>query len=237
MVTFCHLFFLAALIVIVIFQKENVSTAHAATSCQGFSYHWDGAYVSENNEGAGANITTQVPALCTTGDSYSDSSIWAMVAGGGSNDGYAQSGYDREYGWSTVRFFAEYSKCNYGCTYYDWYGGNASGTHSYQELYNYVNAIYMYVDSTIVLTTNFDPITVWSSPWQGNWYGETHDAGDDIAGTSSALVYFSGLCLRTARNQGCTTSPSGVTFYSGLSRYHEAWNTVNSKFHVWSTNT
>jgi hypothetical protein len=205
----------------------------AATNCQGYKVDFDGAWnPSESNDGAGATINTMTPALCTQNASWADSSIWAMTAGQGAGQ-YAQSGYDRYEGQSTVYFFAEYDK-NSSTPPVNKEFGTASGTHTYDELYNFTGGfIQMEKDNTTLLQTNFDPIVEWSSPWSPQFFGETHDPGDDIAGTSSSPVYFSNLCIVTSRSGGCSTTPS-LSTDSDLSRYHVAWDNQNQKFHVWT---
>jgi hypothetical protein len=218
----------------------DVPLALAATTCQNNnSDSFAGArnLFGQSNTGVGATITTQVPALCIGSDPSSDSSIWALVTGHGANDGYAQSGYIRQVGQSTVYYFAEYIKFDTDPKPTRVIGNAASGTHDYEELYDYVSAIHMYVDNSTLLTTNFDPTTVWAAPWDPEWQGETHDLGDDVAGTTSQPVYFTNMCLRTSRNQGCTTTPSNVTLHTDDTRYHYIWDTTNQAFHIWSTNS
>ncbi len=110
--------------------------ASAATRCQGFIYSFDGAYnPSESNDGAGATINTMTPALCLNNETWSASYAWAMTAGQGSDE-YAQSGYVRFFGYSTVYFFAEYDK-NSSTPFVHREFGTASGTHTYDELYDF----------------------------------------------------------------------------------------------------
>lgn len=212
----------------------SIHSASAANGCSGYQDLFDGAWnPSESNDGAGATINTVTPALCSGTDQYSDSSIWVMTDGGANPYEYAQSGYDRSYGQSTVYFFAEYDK-NKSTPFVDKEFGTASGTHTYDELYNFNGGyIQMEKDNVTLLTTNFDPIVWWSSPWSPQFFGETHDPGDDIAGTSSNPVYFSNLCIVTSRSGGCSSTPS-LSLASDLSRYHNAWDSQNHKFHVWT---
>lgn len=215
--------------------SQSAHAAPLATSCQyNNSSKFDGNdSAGISNTGVGAHITTAVPDMCTSGNSLSDSSVWAMVASHNGTGGYAQSGYGIHRGQVTVYYFAEYSRCQ-GCGFTEKETSAASGTHFYSSVYDYVSAIHMEVDSTTILTTNFDPTVYWSAPWSPQWFGETYDLGDDIAGTAASPVYFSGLCLRTSRSGGCTTSPSNLTTFVDSSRYHAKWDTANSKFHIWT---
>lgn len=42
----------------------------------------------------------------------------------------------------------------------------------------------MTVDSVAITETNYDPSGDWSPSWQGEFYGEAHDRGSDIPGTT-----------------------------------------------------
>lgn len=135
-----------------------------------------------------------------------------MIAGGATSDGYAQSGYLRRNGDSTVYMFAEFSQCS-TCAFTRKVVGSPSGSPRYDEIYNFsTGQIQMYVndDSQLLLNTSFDPAISWSAPWMPEWEGEVHAQGDDMPGSTSAP----------------TSSTS--------TRYGYAWDTVNSGFHIWT---
>lgn len=230
---------LASVLALALATLTSPPLTRAATTCSSEQHNFDGVQHPTggglSNTGVGASVNTMTPALCTTGASWADSSIWVMDADNTlGNGGYAQVGYLRHHGDSTVYYFTEYRK-NYNTTSTFNKYGTASGTHSYRDLYNYTTGhIDMWLDSTKLASTNFDPIVEWTSPWSPQWFGETHDPGDDIAGTSSSPVYYSSLCIVTSRSGGCSTTPSGLVIYDSYSRYHIAWDTTNSKFHVWT---
>ena len=91
----------------------------------------------------------------------------------------------------------------------------------------------MQVDSTVLLTTNFDPAIYWSSPWVPNWFGETHNQGDDIAGTASSPVYFNQMCYVANRTSGCNT-PSSYSLHNTLpSRYGDQQD-YSFEIQVWT---
>ncbi|MFZ5920830.1 MAG: hypothetical protein ACOYY3_07245 [Chloroflexota bacterium] len=203
----------------------------AATNCQGFAYNFTGTDpIPMTHWGIKAGINTKVPALC--GASYSDSSVWVMMAGGG-NCEYAQSGYGRHQGQSTVYFFAQYSKnCSTPVTHKE--TSVASGTHTYRAAYNFsTGKISMYVDTTLLLTTNFDAGINWTPGWVPQWEGETHDPGDDVPGSQTSRVYFSNMKI-IASHGGPWVTPSGLTGSSTSSRYGFAWNSQDSKFNIWT---
>jgi len=205
--------------------------ACAAIACQGFAYNFTGTDPkSMTHYGIKADVNTKTPALC--GGSHSDSSVWVMMAGGGSGQ-YAQVGYGRHQGQSSVYYFAQYKK-NASTAAVHKETTVASGTHNYNVIYNFSNGhLYMYVDTTKILESNFDPAVSWTPGWQPQWEGETHDPGDDIPGSSSSPVYFSNMKIIATRG-GPWVTPSGLTGSSTHSRYGFAWDTQNTKFHIWT---
>jgi hypothetical protein len=210
--------------------------AAATASCSGAGNWFDGAYKSGTSLYAVDSTISKpnIPGLC--GSTHSDVSVWSMIASGSNANtlGYAQSGYGRTHGESNVYYFAEYHH-PYASGDVFKEGGVAAGGVEYDEYYDFSGGrIHMTVGSSTFLTTDYDPILYWSAPWQAQWFGETHDRGDDMPGTSSNPAYFSSLLIRTCRGCGLTT-PSGVSLSDTYTtRYGEAWNTTNSKFHIWT---
>lgn len=224
---------LGGIILLGVFLKVPApEAAHATTSCSGFQNLFTGADTGGNMYGAQASLNTRTPGLC--GASWSDSSVWTMVAGANYCD-YAQSGYGRHSGQSTVYYFAEY---NYGdCSVnhdVQKVTTQASGTHSYTQQYNFnPGNISMRVDSNTLLTTSFDPAVRWLPPWDAQFFGEVHDNGDDIVGSAASPVYFSSIKVITGRSSGWVT-PGTMYTYIDSSRYAQAWDTRYSKFHIWT---
>ncbi len=221
----------AVTVLALILSFSQPYSVNAATSCSGATHLFDGTDPqSITHYGSKADINTRVPALC--GASWSDSSIWAMMASGPGGCGYAQAGYIRHTGESTSSYFAEYLKdCSSSAGYKQ--TSAASGTHTYSNVYNFSTGhISMNMDSTTLLTTNFDPAVSWSPGWMPEWEGEVHDNGDDMAGSSSSPAYFSNIQIIPCRSCGWTT-PSGLTISSDSSRYGYAWNS-NTQFHIWT---
>ncbi|MHB8378744.1 MAG: hypothetical protein ACYDB2_02355 [Acidimicrobiales bacterium] len=219
-------------------ELGSQQSSGATTTC-GPSGHWNAGLgrTPQTNYYVQANITTNIPGLC--GATYSSSAAWTMIANSDltipSGFGYAQSGYLRTYGNSTV-MFSEYLQCA-TCGFHRRTGAAPpSGSPLYDEVYNFsLGAIQMYVDNNTYLldTTNFDPAFSWTAPWVPQWSGETHAQGDDMPGSASAPTYFSNLLIKRCRSCSLTT-PTGMTLNVTSTRYGVAWDSVNSKFHIWT---
>lgn len=220
--------------VLVLGSLVAATPAHATAACSGFNVQFDGNIPKqETNYITEANITTRGIALC--GSSHSSASVWAMITGGGGNDGYAQSGYLRTAGQTGSHMFSQYTQCQNCAFYTKEVGAPPAGSPQYVENYNFTAGnIGMYVNgSTLLATTNFDPAFVWTGPWVPEWEGETHDNGDDMPGSSTSPTYFENMYIKTCRSCGLS-HPTGQSLSSDSSRYGVAWNTTNVEFHIWT---
>lgn len=90
----------------------------------------------------------------------------------------------------------------------------------------------MLVGNTIVLTTSYDPILYWGSPWHAEWFAETWYPGDDVVGSASSPAYFSQLGIQTCRSCALAT-PGALTMLSTNPRYRFATDSA-SRFHVYT---
>jgi hypothetical protein len=224
---------LVIMLIVATLSFSMIQSARAATPCRGFGRNFSGIDgIPMTHWGVKARINTMLPALCSGANNpNSSSSVWVMMTGGDTCQ-YAQSGYIRRKGVSTVFYFAEYSQDCLSFTYKE--TDVASSTHTYQVKYNFsTGKIHMYVDTTLLLTTNFDAGVNWTPGWNPEWEGETHDPGDDVSGTPSNPVYFSIMGIITSRG-GPWVTPSGLTGSSTSTRYGFAWNITNSKFRIWT---
>lgn len=226
----------AAVLVIGIAALQAASTAEATTTCGSAGGWFDGAYkTGESLYSVSATLSNpNIPGLC--GSSNSDVSLWPMIASGTNANvlGYAQSGYGRHSGESNTYYFAEYHHPNATGDVFKEGGVAASGV-NYNEWYDFTGGhINMMVGSTTYLITDYDPILYWGSPWQAQWFAETHQYGDDVPGTATNPAYVSSLQIKTCRSCGPTT-PSGVVLYNNSARYAEGWDTTNSVFHVYTS--
>lgn len=121
-----------------------------------------------------------------------------------------------------------------GAPYYTNLPGTISGSHNYQENYEFTTGVLqMWIDNTELAQTNFDPTTVWTAPWQNQWYGETHDPDDDMPGLSSSPEHFRYMQYLPCRS--CAwQAPTGVALSNGGSRYAESWVTPNYNMNIWT---
>lgn len=224
---------------------HTIPAASAAGMCQdngAASNVFDGTVQETTTYGAYANLDSQVGPLCTTGNSASASTAWAMLSGGSiANDGYAQSGIvnQRDQPQANIDYyFYQWAKRNPatypGEPYYEQDPGTVTGSHNYQETYNFSTGhIEMYYDSTKLAETNFDPAVSWSPSWWNQWNGEVGDPQDDMPGTSAAPEHFRYLGYIPCR--GCAMqTPSSLTLSSGSSRFHYQWVTTNYNFNIWT---
>jgi len=187
--------------------------ASAAGSCEGFSYGFTGA--ASNYQvgiyGSRSSIEYRNPDLCgsdANGDGFS--TVWSMVTAYSADDpnhahfgwsGYAQAGYYQA-GGGTAGYKAgiwEWSQYSLRCVSHNNCSGttfhNAYGPHPYDEQTGsvYYSERYLSSDTHIHMNaagtqldeTNYNPTGDWASDWQSQFYGETHDHGTDVVGTTS----------------------------------------------------
>jgi hypothetical protein len=211
----------------------SVSPAGAAT-CGTSNLYLDGTNTTSTNAYyAQSDITTRVPAVC--GSSATEDAAWVMIMGSNKN-GFAQVGYYETNNSNNDLLVAaeqETSVNNYVEKDFNVYA--PSGSPQYSVLYNF-NGGYMIMsadNSNYIWDGTFDPLSYWTSPWEPRWEGETHYSGDNVPGTASAPAYFSSMLITTTRGGGAVT-PTGLTLGTNNSRYSYAWDTTDSKFHIWT---
>jgi hypothetical protein len=211
----------------------------ASCSAQGDWFVGINPNTSLNAYYVSANITTNTPSICG-GSSTDSSSAWALIANSDetipSGGGFAQSGYILREG-HPFGMFAEYLENVSSTLQRLIIAAPPSGAPLYDTIYDFnAGQLDMYADNNTyeILETDFDPAVSWSSPWIPQWDGEVHSLSDNIPGTSSSPTYFSNLTIKTCR--GCSgTAPTGETLMNqDSSRYGVAWDTTNSKFHIWT---
>ncbi len=105
-----------------------------------------------------------------------------------------------------------------------YFGSTAGGNyHTYTAQYNTgTGHIDMLKDGSTLQSTNFNPIGVWSQPFEPDYEGETHDNGDDVAGTSSNPTFFLGMAWQQTAG-GSYQDISNVGISSDSSRYGYKW--------------
>lgn len=207
------------------------ATIASAASCGSTGPYFAGTpNTPQTNYYAQANITLKSTTLCGASDSYS--AAWTMIT---SNNltGWTQSGYIWRQGISGSYLFAQANK-NASSTPSTVYYNSAPSNAVYYELYDFSSGNMDLVANGInLITSSFDPGLAWSAPWVPEWVGEVHYQGDDVPGTSSSPTYFSNLGIKTSRG-GSVVNPSGITLSTSNTNFGVAWDTSQSKFHIWS---
>ena len=213
----------------VLFGLLPAHGAYATTACQGQSFQFDGSYVSANEYGASAVISSGAGALC--GTAWSRSEDWVMLAGQGSTTRYAQSGQVRNAGTNSPVYFAEYNN-DFGKAVYKAIGNTDTNSHSYYEVYNFAPGnVTMWKDGTSILTTNFDPIIAWGG-MVPEFFGETHDSGDDMPGGFFIPAQYSSMSMVTSRTSGWVSTTQLTSRNTNSARYAEGVGT--SSMNIWT---
>jgi hypothetical protein len=87
---------------------------------------------------------------------------------------------------------------------------------TYDEYYNSSqDAEVMVLDSVQYSATNFDPLNGitnehWYGPWGPQWFGEVHDIGDEMPGTSSSRAAFNYVALAPNSGQEYFVTPTST---------------------------
>jgi hypothetical protein len=163
------------------------------------------------------------------GDSVGGTSVWVMVAGLPPWE-YAQIGYTMRPGWTSPRGFYQWNsgECNpalvancYNGYYFadlvysgtqNWWASGS--THTYEVKLEVDPTITSYTAYRIGMSvggsekafTPWDPHAQWTSNtdgaelWSGQFFGETHDLGDDIAGSSGQKTTFRSMAVATCNS-------------------------------------
>lgn len=160
-------------------------------------------------EGDYAIIATRYGAVCdsdTTSANFTNH--YAMIA---SNNlaGWAQAGYLRWYGSSTV-FFAQQSS---GHTLNTKYGTTALAAGSTYFYYNKWASsclcIENIIERTLYLKSTWNPWTTWTTPFSPQFTGETAYLSSDLAGTASAPASYTAISGQNSATDAWQAYPCG----------------------------
>jgi len=158
-----------------------------------------------------------------------------MVAGYWPSE-YAQAGYAQLPGFAT-RAFIEYDD---GSESGGWsrifYAGiwSNGAQHTYTVSYSAQTAkLHFQIDGASKGTTPWSPDVVWHAPWEGQFYSETLDSGDDVPGTAGARADWSLLKVQTTL--GTWKNPDGQVLTSDLAAYKNGWTTWPTAFQTWTS--
>jgi hypothetical protein len=194
-------------------------------------------------EGTSATIVVRRGAVCDTDTSSGNISIaWTMIASNGGTGGWAQSGYYRWYG-SSIYHFAQFRQTT-SSKLYTKIGTTAltaGSAYRYwqQTLYNSTAGQWQIrdnVNSTILLQTNFNTFTAWTTPLSVQFEGETKYAASDVPGSSSAPASFTGMQVqRYSDDQWTSTLPAlyGPATGQTSTRYKRS-SVSNNAFNIWT---
>lgn len=170
-------------------------------------------------------------------DDDSGASIWVMVAGWNPNE-YAQVGYARIAGMAAPQAFVEYNDGEnvapgWARIFYPgiWVNG---AQHTYVVDYSGITGkLYFAIDGLSKGSTPWSPDSEWSTPWEGQFYAETWDRGDDVPGVAGARADWSLLAVQIAE-PGVWVNPEGAVLTSDLSVYKNGWSSWPTAFQTWT---
>lgn len=213
--------------VVVLLGAGPIEPASANDLCSGPRLNFVGAVRAplagdpgENVRGAYSVTRDRFAEVCASLNLLDgDSSLWTMVASGGSLQGYAQAGYGVDWRGGNPVAFTEYNDgaCTdltpANCVSPHWvrktYSGIwtvAGGTHRYtvKQIYSASAGHYvmqMFIDGQLKDQTTWNPEDVWQTPWEAQWAAETHDLGDDIPGSEASPADVGALLVSFGINQ------------------------------------
>jgi hypothetical protein len=213
-----------------------VSPALAATTCVHLdnSHHqFVGTQYTVQNRAVSTALDSNPGAICTTTDNQAWVSAWAMDTGGG----WAQSGIWHSYANGILTYFSSYCEYSSSGPCHNVFGTTAlSANHTYSEIYNSSTGhIDEEIDSTVIDSTDFNPVGVWTDPWTAEWYAETNDSGNDIPGTATVQELFAGIAYKACTT--CSWSSPASTIgnpSSDSTRYGTQWLSKPTDFYVWT---
>lgn len=182
----------------------KTSVALANPSCTSATDLWDGGDGPSHTSFYATRVwlTTQPIGMCASNsDTWSDTSAWSMMGGGSSNGlQYAQSGYLQsvaEYlankvpSSTTTYYFSAYNNGWQNEVFKAFSQAGYYQNHEYWQKYvRSSGVIQIYGDTTLLDSTSFDPTLVWTSPWNSEFAGETHDSADYMPGTTATWANF-----------------------------------------------
>ena len=204
--------------------------------------------------GAKADISLQDPALCdaATG-SPSTSSAWTMLVEDTPNYYLAQTGYIHAgSNWTYAGSDGNGNPVTYQGYHYsvftEWtptvgvgdvvqfFAAPPPSNTNYQTGYSFNDhRINMWQGTTQLTHTNYDPSGVWQTPWEPQFYGETHHCESDVPGTSSAHVTFSHIEKKSSDGTWSSITTSTFNRYTDCTdRYNTQWDTKPHSFDIWT---
>lgn len=217
---------------VLVVGASTAGVAMAATSPCGTAgnFHDDAITSTYPTYGAEANIVAMHPAIC---GSSSFGNAWSMLsAASGSGSGWAQAGYGNFYGTfeGFTQWVNKYPADNPSTKYF----AAPSGAPQYVVSYNFTDGfLHLWMNTTQLTQTNFDPAVYWTAPCYASFSGETGHKQSDVPGTLSSPVTFSQM--KTMDRNYNWSSNSGLALNSEYpTRYQNAWVSKPSSFKIWT---
>ncbi len=179
------------------------------------------------NRGVLAWINHRQAGLC--GASHSATAVWLGIDACVGQ--WAQIGYHRRNNQSFAYLYFEYNGAGTG---FQQWAVDLSGYKRYMVTVNTTTGrAEGWLGQTKMAETSGAPLGGWTAcPWRIAYKGETHDAGDDVAGTRSQPVSYTSLQFKNTN--GVWGTPSQLALSSSSSRYGMKWITNQQAFDIWT---
>jgi hypothetical protein len=195
--------------------------AGAAGACLGSKGHYFAGWIINHRDGSGdtyegaqAHIQNNTGSFCTNGatDSSHFCADWVMVSGGGccgNNDGWAQAGFNRNYGGCTT-YFSQWRVDTSHVPHSVFQGTCRTGGATFEVVFLLtLGDLAMEAGGTILSQTNFNPYQQWTEPFLLQFNAESAYVGDNIPGTPSAHTAMTSMQLQ--RGDGTWTGSTNIT--------------------------
>jgi hypothetical protein len=180
--------------------REASAEVYTCGKTSGSNYHagYIQAYGTGNYEGAAATIVTQYGAVCDTNTSNGNfTNSYSMIASNADSiAGWVQSGFIRWYDGDTYYFAQSY--CGRGSSCLNTRFGTSPLTYGsshtyYQRWFASCGCVESHIDSTLYLTTTWDPYVDWALPFSPQFEAETLYLESDIPGNKSNVTLWTGI--------------------------------------------
>lgn len=230
-------------------EVTPVLASSTCTSTVNVPGNFDGWKDGSSTWGASAYINTRGASFCSGTEPNTNDLIaaWSMTVSNG-NKYYAQAGTITRYTDNgAVYFFAEFTgptcptfcRKTFGRTY-------DNENHQYSEGYNPseyngsgYGAMDMIVDNSLIQSTDYNPYGSWPGPWYTQFYGENHNNGDEMMGSSTEKETFTSVSYEPLESGSYLTVPNPTkapgNYCSGDHEYYNLENVSGSAFNIWTT--
>ena len=106
--------------------------------------------------------------------------------------------------------------------------------HTYVVDYSGITGkLYFSIDGLNKGSTPWSPDFEWTTPWEGQFYAESWDRGDDVPGVAGARSDWSQIAIQVAE-RGTWVNPEGEALTSDLAVYKKGWTTWPTAFQTWT---